>query len=92
MKQKFLQGSRVRVCKEMPDCMSHFHKDFEAIVEYTYSQAYGGSDIKSYSLLALDKEGVTIGSRSWYQENQLTLVSDDLKAGMEIMEGYNLKM
>lgn len=68
--------------------MAHFDSDFNAIVEYTYAQKYGGDDINSYSLIQLDENDNPINSISWYEENQLTLISDDLAKGKEIIERY----
>ena len=85
---KFKRGSKVAVCKEMPSYMSHFENGFNAIVEYTYAQKYGGDDIDSYSLIVLDDNNEPINSISWYEENQLTLISDDLAKGKEIIEKY----
>ncbi len=86
--QKFPRGSKVAVCKEMPRYMSHFESGFNAIVEYTYSQKYGGNDIYSYSLIQLDENDNPINSICWYEESQLTLISDDIARGKEIIERY----
>lgn len=85
---KFPIGSKVAVCKEMPSYMAHFDSGFNAIVEYTYAQKYGGDDIDSYSLIVLDENDNPINSISWYRENQLTLISDDLVKGKEIIKRY----
>ena len=68
--------------------MSHFKSGFNAIVEYTYAQKYGGDDINSYSLIVLDENNSPINSISWYEEGQLTLISDDVVKGKEIIENY----
>ena len=67
--QKFPVGSRVFIAEDLGDSMSHFPKGKEAIVEYTYAHAFGGSNVKSYSL-NVDGEG----SHAWYYEEQLTLL------------------
>jgi hypothetical protein len=90
MKQKFLRGTRIKVDDAMPPSMTHFEKGFIGIVDHTYSQAYGGNDIKSYCIVQLNKDGQPINKIAWYQEDQLTLISDDLKAGEEILESYNI--
>lgn len=65
--QKFPPGTRVRICDEFPETMSHFSgAGKNATVQYTYAHAYGGKDITSYSLLI---DG--IGSAAWYYEDQL---------------------
>lgn len=58
--QKYPPGTRVRIADPY---MIHF---INATVEYTYAHAYGGDDVKSYSL-HIDGHGST----SWYQEGQL---------------------
>ena len=65
--QKFPVGSRVHIAKDLGNSMSHFNSDCDAIVEYVYAHAFGGSDIKSYSLIIDD-----YGSVAWYHEWQLT--------------------
>jgi len=89
-KQKFKRGSRVHVCKDMPSYMNHFESNFDAIVEYTYAQKYGGKDIDSYALIVLNDAGTPVNSVAWYEENQLSLLNDDTKAGLDIIEQYNL--
>ena len=93
MKQKFRKFTKVHVCKEMPACMSHFESDFDAIVEGTYSQLYGGSDLTSYSLYQLNQDGKKIVNNiSWYEENQLSELKDqNRKQAEEMLEKYNLE-
>ena len=71
--QKFPVGSRVRIADKLPCYKSHFHSGVCATVEYTYAHAYGGDNIKSYSL---DIDG--IGSVSWYDEGELTEIQEDI--------------
>ena len=87
---KYARGSKVAVCKEMPASMSHFESGFNAIVEYTYAQKYGGDNVDSYSLIVLNEKDEPINSISWYYENQLTLISNDVSKGKEIIEKYEL--
>ena len=69
--QKFPIGTRVRVSDVMPKSMSHFSgAGRTATVEYTYAQMYGGSDVKSYSLVFDDG-----GSSAWYPEELLTEIT-----------------
>ena len=89
-KQKFPRGARIHVNKEMPPSMRHFESDFDGIVEYTYAQKYGGNNVDSYCIVVLDKKGRPIDSISWYHEHQLTLISDDIAAGLAIIEAYRL--
>lgn len=42
MKQKFKRGDRVHIAKKMPSMMSHFDKDLDAIIAYSYNDEYGG--------------------------------------------------
>ena len=86
--QKFPRGARVKVTDEMPSYMSHFECGFEAIVEYTHGQKYDSSDIKNYSLIQLNENGEPINSISWYEEGQLTLLSDNTGEGKRLIEGY----
>lgn len=89
LRQKFPRLSFVRVSKKMPRCMSHFPSGFLAIVEGTYSQLYGGRDIKKYSLYMIQKGKVT-DEIAWYEEGQLTLANRQDKAKAEQMiEDYN---
>ncbi len=91
MKQKYLRGYEVKVDSEMPPMMAHFESGFNGIVDHTDSEANGGDDVESYCLVQLDKDRNPINQISWYDEDQLTLVSDDMKKGMEIIESYNLR-
>ncbi len=86
--QKFKRGAFVKVTDEMPPWMSHFEKGFLGIVEYTYAQKYRCGNYNEYCLTQLDDAGKPINSLAWYDENQLTLVDDDLKAGVRIIEQY----
>jgi len=87
--QKFPRGTRVLVAETMPDMMSHFPTDFQAIVDYTYAQKYWGDDIDSYSLIMLDEKGEPYNSIAWYQENQLTLIDDNTAYGIKLIESYS---
>lgn len=90
MKQKFRRLAFVHVAKDMPEYMSHFPSDFDAIVEGTYSQLCGGKDIDSYSLYQLES-GVIVDNISWYEENQLTLLdTQNPERAEELIEKYNL--
>lgn len=86
--QKFPRGALVKVCDKMPPSMRQFDSGFRAIVEHTYAQKYWGSNVESYSLIKLDENDNPIGSSAWYYECQLTLISDDIQAGLKIIEEY----
>jgi hypothetical protein len=64
--QKYHVGARVKIQDDLPPYMSHFPSGKMATVSYTYAHAYGGSDIKDYSL---NIDG--IGEVAWYDEDQL---------------------
>ena len=84
--QKFKRGWRVKITSELPESMSHFTCDCEAIVLFSYAQRYFGNDFDSYCLLLLE-DGVPPRSCAWYEADQLTLVSDDVLAGLEVIKG-----
>lgn len=67
--QKFPVGSRVMISADLGPYMSHFPSGKSATVAHTYAHAYGGTNVKSYSL---DVDGY--GNCSWFYEEQLTLL------------------
>ena len=71
--QKFPPGARVFITRNMPSYMWHFECGKWATVEYTYAHAFGGGDVKSYSL-KIDGHG----SVAWYEEDQLSETDNDL--------------
>jgi hypothetical protein len=73
--QKFFLGDRVRIAADLGSTMSHFDKDCEAIVMYSYAEQYGGSakDLDRFNLYILPNGG----SASWYYADQLTLIEPD---------------
>ncbi len=91
MKQKFRKLTFVMVTSKVSESMSHFDNGFKAIINASYSQLYGGDDIKSYSLYkVVDNE--IVNSIAWYYENQLTeLPEQDRYKAEEMIESYNLK-
>ena len=62
--QKFGCGSRVKIAHG-----GHIGAGKEATVNYVHAHAYGGTDVKAYSL---DVDGV--GHVSWFDEGQLTAI------------------
>lgn len=76
MAQKFFFGDRVRIAKDLGSSMSHFEKDCEAIVMYSYAEQYDSSSAKNldqFSLFILPKGGES----SWYYAHQLELIEPD---------------
>jgi len=91
IKQKFRKLTFVRVVETMPLQMAHFPKEFDAIVEGTYSQIYGGRNILEYSLFQIEN-GKVVDHKRWYWEDQLTeLPEQDRKRAEKMIEEYRLK-
>lgn len=63
-RQKFHTGDRVRIAAKMPTYMSHFPKDRDATILYSYYDKYGGENKEPN--YALDLDG--FGYCSWYNE------------------------
>lgn len=86
-KKKFPCGSFVKIADDLHGGMDHFASGIPAMVEYTYAHAYGSDDIDSYSLIIRETEGIDRykgfkgesyiwSSCAWYEEDQLTLITD----------------
>ena len=89
MRQKFGKLRFVRVCQDMPSSMRYFESGFDAIVNGSYSQIYGGTGINAYSLYQI-KDDVIVNRLSWYEEDQLTLLPmQDRDRAEEMIEDYN---
>ena len=94
--QKYLRGHRVKIDDEMPPHMDHFPCGVEAIVDYSYSDAFGYHEPnctpkrEAYSLLLLGDDGSYSEPMlvAWYDQDQLTLVSDDRDAGERLLHKY----
>lgn len=63
----------------------------EGIIDSSYSQAYGGDDIASYSIYTMS--GGEINNRvAWFYESQLTqLPNQDREKAEEMIEAFNLE-
>ena len=72
--------------------MSHFDKDFDAIIDHTYGQKYWDDDTNSYCIIKLNENGVPINMIAWYEEWQLTLIDADVVKGLAIISDYEKKM
>lgn len=84
-KQKFLRGERVHIASDLGPTMKHFRSGVDAIIDYSYSDCYGGHNTKSYCLLVLGEHP----SRSaWYYEHQLTKVKGTRLAGEKLLQRY----
>ena len=92
MKQKFKKYDFVRV-KEYDKHFALFGMEFDAIVEYTYFQKYGGGEDnrKDYSVYVL-KNGKIVSSVSWYDEDQLTFVRKNVIMAKRLIEEYEEKI
>ncbi len=91
MKQKFRKLSFVHVGNNMPSEMSHFDKDFDAIVDGTFSQIHGGRDIDSYAVFKI-KDGKIINWIAWYKEDQLSLLPEqDIYKAEDMIEEYHFR-
>ena len=76
--QKFAIGDKVFITKDLPVNMKHFTGGVKATVVGTYAQlVYGGAqgNIRYYKMYTLKIPGE--GESSWYDEDQLTLVSSN---------------
>jgi len=73
--QKFPVGAFVKIADDLGSTMDHFKSGVYAKVDHTYGHAYGGDDVESYSLYIRYKKD-TWHETAWYEEWQLTLVTD----------------
>lgn len=83
----------VHVDKEMPEWMSHFDKDFDAIIHGSYSDIYGNGNDKNdddneYSVYMI-KDGKIVNHISWYYGWQLTpLENQDIEKAIKMIKEY----
>jgi hypothetical protein len=83
--QKYTRGMLVWIAKNLGNSMAHFESGCFAIIHHSYSDMYGGNDADgnaSYSVVFLDDGR----SCSWYDENQLTLISKDRDRGEKFIQ------
>ena len=90
--QKFHIGEIVKISKPSSWFSKiRVEKDKERLyqIEYTYSQKYGGNNVKSYSLKHLFEDN----SSSWYDEDELELVKsiDEINEEKDLAEYKRLK-
>jgi len=71
---KFKINDLVHINKTLPEYMSHFDCDQDAIIiEYSHNKCQAGNDWEhSYSLFIKD-----VGEVSWYHDSNLTLIKND---------------
>lgn len=69
----------------MPKTMSHFKGDIDAIVDHSYSDAFGGDNVTSYAVLLLTPNPYR---SAWYYEEQLSLLSNDRDKGEKLLQRY----
>ena len=69
--QKYEKGDFVHVVKDLGPMMSHFEKDCDAIVMYSYAEKYGG-DQRQEKKYCIHIKGH--GEVAWYYESQLKLI------------------
>ena len=84
--QKFFRGQRVRIgdLTHGPYCYN-CGQGKEAIVVGSYSDLYGKQDGEPGYSLFIPSENDTV---SWYPESSLELVSDDRRAGEELIQKH----
>lgn len=90
--QKFHIGEIVKITKPSSwFSQRSVEEDKERLyqIRYTYSQRFGGDDVKSYSLKHLFEDN----SSSWYGENELELVKgiDEINEEKDLAEYKRLK-
>ena len=86
--QKFKRGQFVQVASQMPSHMQNFPSNFIGIIEYIYFQKHLGESHRDYSLIVLNHNLMPINSISWYNESLLTLVSNNIEFGIELINWY----
>lgn len=90
MDQKFKKYDFVH-CVEYDRHFALFGAEFDAIVEYSYNEQYGGRDeINDYSLFII-KNGKVVSNAAWYDEDQLTFVKKDVMMAEKMIEEYHRK-
>lgn len=87
MKQKFKKYDFVH-CVEYEKHFALFGDEFDAIVEYSYYEEYGGENSENdYSLFILKGDKV-VSNAAWYDEDQLTLIKRDIPLAKKLIEEY----
>jgi hypothetical protein len=87
-KQKFRRGTIVKRYANENSWYEYEKKEFEFVIDYSYSERYGGGNFSDYSVIVLDENRNPINSISWVKENELILVDGDISAGLDIIDDY----
>jgi len=80
----FYCADHVRIADDLGPYKTHFTKGCEAIVQYSYFDKYGFGSKTSYSVLLKG-----LGSCSWYEESELTLIA---KSQHDLMTEWESKL
>jgi len=86
MKQLYKKGDLVHINADLGDTMSHFTKDVDAIVLYSYNEKYSGgvdTDVEHNYCLYIKGQGKS----SWYYEHQLKLLESNR---LDLLDDLNL--
>ena len=83
MKQEFRVGDLVHIKKELPECMSHFTNDKDAIVtEYSHNSSQAGSDWEHDYQIYIKGQGTS----AWYNNSNLDLIEHNRSDMLELWE------
>ena len=85
---KYSRGTRVHITDELGPLMTTFEGGVDAIVEHTAAYECWEEDGGNYALLLLDESGDPDYGCAWYEESQLTLVSDNTAAGQKLLQAF----
>ena len=83
--QKFNKGDLVHIAADLGEMMSHFPKDKQAIVMYSYHEKYGCGKAPENNQYSLHIEGM--GESSWYYDKNLTLIATNQMHLLQQWEG-----
>lgn len=85
-------GTRVRICKLGKE-LWHTPNGTEAIVGGNYpircgGHSFGNRELHQYSLYTMH-EGKVVNSVSWFDREDMEIVSEDLAAGQDLIQAYH---
>ena len=87
MGQKFQRYDFVTV-KEFEKHFALFGMKFDAIVEGSYYDLYGGEESENDYSLFIMKNGKVVSNASWYDEDQITFMGRDIPLAKKLIEKY----